>query len=58
MSLLCDPKMMSKDKIIKDHDIFTGKFGNNVWDPTTIHHKDSIYIPVPLDLNIKAPNIT
>ena len=57
-SLLHDPKTMSEEKIIKDYNIFTGKYGIVFWDPTTINYKDSMVVPVPLDPNRNISDIT
>ena len=58
LSLLHNPKTMSKDKIIKDYDIFTGKCGNDFWDSIIIDHKDSMVDPVSLGPNINISDIT
>ena len=49
---------MSEEKVIKDYDIFTGKCGNDFWNPTTINHKDGMVVPVPLDPNRNISDIT
>ena len=47
LSLLHDPTVMSKDNIIENYDIFSGKCGENFWEPNSIHSPDAI--PQPVD---------
>ena len=40
---------MSDEYLIKDYDIFIGKYGTDFWDPNTIDPNNTLSTPVLLD---------
>ena len=51
MSLLADERINNTGAYLPGYDVFTGKFGNDFWDPATIDLKNSMNVPVPNDKN-------
>ena len=48
---------MSDEYLIKDYDLFTGKYGTEFLDPNTINPNHTLMTPIPLDLNKNIDDI-
>jgi len=57
MSLLDNPTVMSQSNIIDGYDIYTGKCGDDFWEPSSLSSMDANVVPTPIDPSRKIGDI-